>query len=149
LTAALAATVTFVPTIPVVAVRVHARPRTPLPSTDSIWVQPDGVLTVEVVLFVVMNSRRVSPAWTELGIRTEWLVRLLAVLADATWERSPSAASAGGAAATDSTAREATSMARTTIAARARRDRTRTSELGNWPPEWMAEARRLAHGDPR
>ena len=84
MTAALAVTVTLVPTMPAVAVRVHARPRMPLPSTDSIRVQPDGVLTVMVESFVVRSSRRLSPAWAESGIRTVWLGWLAAVLSEAT-----------------------------------------------------------------
>ena len=53
-----------------VACLVHSRPRTPLPSVDWSSVHPAGLVTVAVVLLVVSDRIRVSPALTAAGTTT-------------------------------------------------------------------------------
>jgi hypothetical protein len=57
-----------------VALLVQARPRVLAPSLDCSSVQPVGLPSVPVSALVVRNRTRVSPAATDAGIFTEWLV---------------------------------------------------------------------------
>ena len=69
----LVVTVIVLPASPAVAVRVHTRPLTPLPSRFSRVVQPAGLATVVPVVLLVRNRTKASPAWVPAGIRT-WCV---------------------------------------------------------------------------
>ena len=85
-------TVTLAPASVAVARFVQARPRVTLPLLLCSTVQPLGVLSVPLRELTVRNSTRVSPASTEVGSCTVWLVRVLAaleLLAEPTCERTP------------------------------------------------------------
>ncbi len=58
---ALVVTVTLAPASPAVAVLVHTRPRTALPSTDSTAAHPAGPVSVPVVELAVSANVSRSP----------------------------------------------------------------------------------------